>query len=51
MSITPKVITNKIGVIFNTLGLISFSPKQITSTQKGLAPTAYFYPGTIGALV
>ena len=33
-SITPKVIINTLGVIFNTFGLISFSPRQImTSTH------------------
>jgi len=35
MTITPKVFINTLGVIINTFGLIPFSPKQITSTQKG----------------
>ena len=32
-SITPKEIINSLGVIFNTFGLISFSPRQIMDSR------------------
>jgi len=32
-SITPKVIATTFGVIFNTFGLISFSPRQIMDSR------------------